>query len=65
MPLNRHNESGQMFEGSEIARLRKERPTHVCQSDSEDKDEVLDDTLEEYYSKEDGGAIVEVDSDHE
>jgi len=43
MPLNRHNESGQMFEGSEIARLRKERPTHVCQSDSEDED--VDDTI--------------------
>ena len=65
MPLNRQDELGQMFEASEISHLRKVRPTHVCQSDSEDKDEVLDDTLEEYYSKEDGGAIVEVDSDHE
>jgi len=65
MPLNRHDEPGQMFEGSEIARLRKERPTHVCQSDSEDDDEDVDDTIEEYCSEDDVGATVEVDSDDE
>ena len=65
MPLNRHDEPGQMFEASEISCLRKERPTLVCESDTEDEDEGLDDTLEEYCSEEDGGAIVKVDSDDE
>ena len=61
MPLNRHDEPRQMFEGSEIAHLRKERTTHVCQSDREDED----DTIKEYYNEVDGGAIVEVNSDDE
>ena len=54
-----------MFEASEISCLRKERPTHVCQSDSEDDDEDVDDTIEEYCSEDDVGATVEVDSDDE
>ena len=62
MPLNRDDEPGQMFEASEISRLRKERPTLVCQSECEDGDEVFDDTLYEFCSEDDGDALLDVDS---
>jgi hypothetical protein len=58
IPLIHREESGQMFDAGEIDRLRNERPTLVDDSDSEDGGE--DDTLEEYCSEDDRGAL-EVD----
>ncbi|KAA3450247.1 transposase family TNP2 [Gossypium australe] len=61
-PLNRNDERGPIFDATEIARLRNEKPNYVYESDSEDEG---DDTLLEYCSEDEGGATIEVDSDDE
>lgn len=65
MPLHTHDETRRKVKASEISRLRKLRPDPVYESDSEDEDEVYDDTLDEYWSEEDGEGPLEVDSDDE
>jgi hypothetical protein len=64
MSVQREKEPGKRFKASDIARLRKEMLVLECQGDSEDEDQVFDDTLEEYCSDEDGGPL-DVDSDDE
>jgi len=58
-PLHRDNEQGIIFEADVIARLMKEKNTEVYEGGNEDED----DTGMEYCSKDEGGGMMDVDSD--
>jgi hypothetical protein len=62
--LNRDDEQGPIFEVAEIALLLKVREKGVHDGEREDENEE-DDTLFQYCSEDDGGAIAEVNEDDE